>query len=65
MCTLELCHIREMKGSVKERVFFFLARVYLNIFSKSAWRGDPMPFLPAHCYGELVVLGEKPQSFVL
>lgn len=51
----------------KRGVFFFTyILIYLvNVFSKSVWRGDLMPFLLARCYRELAVLGEKLQSFVL
>lgn len=42
-----------MKGGGKEKRFF-LARVYLGIFSKSAWRSDPMPFLPMGSWKFLV-----------
>ena len=49
----------------ERKAIFFIARVYIDVFSKSAWRSDLMPFLPTHCYGELGVLGEKLQRFVL
>lgn len=59
---LEWCSVWEMRRGGKE---VFYSKSVSGCIKSISSRGDPMPCLPTHCYGNLGVLGEKLQRFVL